>query len=494
MSVINQTSAPLRHPDCFFIGGEWVTPSTTATFDVVHPATEERFSQVAEAKEADMERAVAAARSAFDHGPWPRMSHAERAAHLRALGAALNRRARDLALIWSSEMGVVNVMAQFIVADIGQIYADYAALADDFPFIERHPPTAGGEVGLLVREPVGVVGAIVPWNSPAHLTAYKCAPAFIAGCTIVLKSSPEAPGSAYVLAEVAEEIGLPPGVLNVVTADREVSELLVRNPGVDKISFTGSTAAGRRIGSICGERVARCTLELGGKSAAVVLDDADIATTAATLARSARFMTGQVCASLTRIIVGRSRHDELVDALSAAFSQTKVGDPFDPTTQMGPLAMERQRDRVEGYIAKGRDEGASLATGGGRPADLERGWFIEPTVFGNVDNGSTIAREEIFGPVLSVIPADDEANAVDVANDSIYGLNASVFTEDADRAFAVARQLRSGTVGHNAFRTDFGIAFGGFKQSGIGREGGREGVLAYLETKTVILDAEPTTA
>jgi acyl-CoA reductase-like NAD-dependent aldehyde dehydrogenase len=205
-------------------------------------------------------------------------------------------------------------------------------------------------------------------------------------------------------------------------------------------------------------------------------------------------MTGQVCASLTRVIVGRGRHDELVDALSAAFSQVKVGDPFDPTTQMGPLAMERQRDRVEGYIAKGREEGASLATGGSRPPGLDRGWFIEPTVFGNVDNASTIAREEIFGPVLSVIAADDEEHAVDLANDSMYGLNASVFTEDVDRALDVARRLRSGTVGHNAFRTDFGIAFGGFKQSGIGREGGREGLLPYLETKTVILEGEPQAA
>jgi aldehyde dehydrogenase (NAD+) len=494
MSMTNETTAPLRHPDRLFVGGEWIAPSTSSAFDVLQPATEERFCQVAEAKEADMDRAVAAARFAFDKGPWPRMSHAERAGYLRALGAGLNRRAADLALIWSSEMGVVNYMAQFIVADIGQIYDDYAALAEQFPFVERHQPTAGGEVGLLVREPVGVVGAIVPWNSPAHLIAYKCAPALIAGCTIVLKSSPEAPGSGYVVAEVAEEIGLPPGVLNVVTADREVSELLVRNPGVDKISFTGSTAAGRRIGSICGERVARCTLELGGKSAAVVLDDADVATAAATLAGSATFMTGQVCASLTRVIVGRGRHDELVDALSAAFSQVKVGDPFDPTTQMGPLAMERQRDRVEGYIAKGREEGASLATGGGRPVGLDRGWFIEPTVFGNVDNASTIAREEIFGPVLSVIAADDEEHAVDLANDSMYGLNASVFTEDVDRALDVARRLRSGTVGHNAFRTDFGIAFGGFKQSGIGREGGREGLLPYLETKTVILEGEPQAA
>jgi acyl-CoA reductase-like NAD-dependent aldehyde dehydrogenase len=276
-----------------------------------------------------------------------------------------------------------------------------------------------------------------------------------------------------------------------VTADREVSELLVRDPRIDKIAFTGSTAAGRRIASICGERIARYTLELGGKSAAVILDDADLTQAAMTIAGSECFLAGQVCSSLTRLVVSRSRHDEFVETLAGIFSQVKVGDPFDSDTQMGPLAMARQRDRVEGLIATGVNEGATLVTGGGRPKHLDRGYYIEPTVFGNVDNSSTIAREEIFGPVLSVIPADNEQQAIRIANDTIYGLNASVFTNNVDRAREVAGQLRSGTVGHNAFRTDFGIAFGGFKQSGIGREGGREGLLPYLETKTVILEGTP---
>ena len=268
-------------------------------------------------------------------------------------------------------------------------------------------------------------------------------------------------------------------------------ELLVRDPRVDKITFTGSTAAGRRIAAICGERIARCTLELGGKSAAVILDDIDLETVARTISGAECFLAGQVCSSLTRIVVSRHRHDELLDALSATFSRVRVGDPFDPETQMGPLASERQRDRVLGFIDIGVQEGATLATGGQRPAHLERGWFVEPTVFGNVDNASTIAREEIFGPVLSVIPADNERDAVRVANDTIYGLNASVFTDEVERARAVAAELRSGTVGHNAFRTDFGIAFGGFKQSGIGREGGIEGLYPFLETKTVILEERP---
>jgi aldehyde dehydrogenase (NAD+) len=294
------------------------------------------------------------------------------------------------------------------------------------------------------------------------------------------------------MAEIMAEIGLPKGVFNVVMADREVSELLVRHPGVDKVTFTGSSAAGKRIASLCGERIARCTLELGGKSAGIILDDYDLGKAAQSIAGSARMMTGQVCSSLTRIIVSRSRHDELLDAMGAAFSAIKVGDPFDRTMQMGPLAMKRQRDRVEMYIAKGKAEGATVATGGGRPKHLDRGYFVEPTVFGNVNNNMTIAREEIFGPVVSVIPADREEQAIAIANDTVFGLNASVFTNDSDRAYAIAREIRAGTVGHNGFKTDFTIAFGGFKQSGLGREGGTEGLLPFLEAKTVILDSPPS--
>jgi acyl-CoA reductase-like NAD-dependent aldehyde dehydrogenase len=385
----------------------------------------------------------------------------------------------------------VAAIAKFAATAMQKDFDTYAALAETFAFEETATPGMGG-FGLLVREPVGTVGAIVPWNSPHGLIPHKIGPALLAGCTVVLKMSPEAPGAGYVTAEAAAQIGLPPGVLNVVTADREVSELLVRDPRVDKITFTGSTAAGRRIGSILGERIGRMTLELGGKSAAVILDDADIEAAAATIAKQECVMTGQVCSSLTRVVVPRARHDQMVEALATIFGQVRVGNQFDAQTQMGPLAVARQRDRVEGYIAQGVAEGATLAAGGRRPGHLDRGWFIEPTVFGNVDNASTIAQEEIFGPVLSVIPAADEDDAVRIANDTIYGLNASVFTPDPDRAYAVARRLRSGTVGMNSFRTDFGIAFGGFKQSGVGREGGKEGLGHFLETKTVILD-EPST-
>jgi acyl-CoA reductase-like NAD-dependent aldehyde dehydrogenase len=492
MANAQLSEAPIRHSDRFFIGGEWVAPSSDATIDVIDSTTEEHYFSVPEAMPADMDRAVAAARKAFDSGPWPRLSHAERADHMRSLARELRARGEAVAQIWPRETGVLHGRAIGAAEAASNTFDYYAGLADTFPFEEEKTPTTGGGFGLLLREPVGVVGAIIPWNGPLSLIGYKVGPALIAGCTIVLKSSPEAPGEAYLVAEAAEAAGLPPGVLNVVTADREVSELLVTDPRIDKITFTGSTAAGRRIASLCGERIARCTLELGGKSAAVILDDADIAAAASNIAASECMLTGQVCASLTRLVVTRRRHDEFVDALVESFGAKVVGDPFDAATEIGPLAAERQRDRVQGYIDKGREEGAKLVAGGGRPAGLSRGWFVEPTVFAEVDNSATIAREEIFGPVLSVIPAADEADAIRKANDSIYGLNASVFTEDPERAREVATALRSGTVGHNAFRVDFGIAFGGFKQSGIGREGGEEGLRPYLETKTVILEGAPS--
>ncbi len=484
--------APIAHPDRFFIGGDWVAPSSDSTIDVITPSTEELYVTVAEAQQSDVERAVAAAREAFDKGPWPRMSHAERAGYLREISKRLAARSADVSSIWTSEMGITSSLGGMMAGSVGGTYDYYASLADSFAFEERHVPQGGGNVGLLVREPVGVVAAIIPWNGPILLIAVKIAPALLAGCTIVLKASPEAPGAAYVMAEIMEEIGLPKGVFNVLTADREVSELLVRHPDIDKVTFTGSSVAGKKIASICGERIARCTLELGGKSAAVILDDYDLNAAAQSISGSARLFTGQVCSSLTRIVVSRNRHDELLDAMASAFSAIRVGDPFDAAIDMGPLAMSRQRDRVEEYIAKGRAEGATVATGGGRPAHLNRGFFVEPTVFGNVDNNMTIAREEIFGPVVSVIPADNEAQAVEIANDTVFGLNASVFTNDPDRAYQVARELRSGTVGHNSFRSDFSIAFGGFKQSGIGREGGKEGLMPFLEAKTIILDAEPS--
>lgn len=487
----DMTPGHIAHPDRFYIGGEWVEPSGSTRFDVITPSTEELFVSVAEAQTADVDKAVAAARHAFDKGPWPRMSHAERAAYIRKFADHIQDGAPGMARAWASEMGIVAPFAELMLGNVAETYRFYAGLADTFEWEERHPATSA-EIALLVREPVGVVGAIIPWNGPPILIAWKIAPALLAGCTVVLKASPEAPSAAYAVAEIAEKIGLPPGVLNVITADREVSEALVRHPGVDKITFTGSSAAGKRVASICGERIARCTLELGGKSAAVVLDDIDAGTVARAMAQNASFMTGQVCAALTRLVVPRSRYDELAEALAAAFRDIRVGDPLQQGTQMGPLAMSRQRDRVEHYLSVGRAEGAQVIVGGGRPAEMERGYFIEPTVFTNVDPRSTIAQEEIFGPVVSMIAADSEEHAVDIANDTVFGLSGSVFTDDPERAYRVARQMRTGTVGHNGATGDFfSIGFGGFKQSGIGREGGVEGLKPFLEAKTILLHGTP---
>jgi aldehyde dehydrogenase (NAD+) len=486
------TMEPLfRRPGCLFIDGEWVSPAGGTSIAVVDSTTEEVFLRVGEANAADMDRAVEAARRAFHDGPWPRLTHAERATYLRAFADGWRRQVKSVEQLWPREAGMVARAALASTERGIKEWEDTADLAGSFPFTEVMTPGNGGAFGLVRREPVGVVGAIIPWNAPMPSLTHKIAPALLAGCTVILKTAPEAPGEGFLAAQIAEDIGLPPGVLNVVAADRQVSELLVRDPRVDKISFTGSTAAGRRIASLCGDRVARYSLELGGKSVAVILDDADIARTAATISAAECALTGQVCYSLTRLVVLERQHDAFVEALASAFAGVKIGDPYADDTQMGPLASEQQRSRVEGYISTGIAQGAKLVSGGGRPRDLDRGFFVEPTVFGRVDNDHTIAREEIFGPVLSVIPAADEASAIRIANDTVYGLNASVFTADPERALQVAAQLRSGTVGHNAVRSDLTLGFGGFKQSGVGREGGVEGLRQFLESKAVILDEIP---
>ena len=491
MTASRPSPPALRHPDSFFIAGSWVSPSTSSTVEVFDSNTEQVFLTVARAAATDMDRAVEAARSAFDAGPWPRMSHVERAVYLDRMSSGLQAKADVLADAWPRESGVVARIAASSADDGASILRYYAGLADTFDWETEASPSTGAKFGMKVREPVGVVGAIVPWNAPLPLALYKLAPALLAGCTVVLKASPEAPTALYALAEVASEVGLPSGVVNLVTADRDVSELLVTDHRVDKIAFTGSTAAGRRIASLMGERIGRYTLELGGKSPALILDDADLDTAAASIAEAECVLSGQVCSSLTRLIVSRARHDEFTEALAAHFSRKVVGDAFADETEIGPLATSHQRARVESFIREASTGGARLVTGGDRPAHLGTGYFVEPTVFANVDNGSRLAKEEIFGPVLSVIPATDEEDIVRLANDSIYGLNASVFTQDVDRARHVAGRLRSGTVAHNAMRNDFGIAFGGFKQSGVGREGGIEGLMPYLETKTVLLDGPP---
>jgi acyl-CoA reductase-like NAD-dependent aldehyde dehydrogenase len=488
-TVTQQITLP--HSGEMFVDGRWVPPEHGGSFAVVDPATEGVLYHAAEAGEADIERAVGAARQAFDSGPWPRMSYTERAGYLRAMADRLSERSAELAGVWTAQVGITRALSTSLMPIVLDTFRYYADLAATYPFLERHDESTRANVGLLVREPVGVVGAIVPWNGPALLIASKAVPALLAGCTVVVKAAPEAPGEAHIFADVAQEVGLPPGVVNVVVAEREASESLVRDPRVDKISFTGSTPAGRRVAGLCGERIARVSLELGGKSPAIILDDYDVGVAAQTIAATTTFLSGQVCAAVTRVIVPDHRHDTFVDALVAALDGVVVGDPTDPATTMGPVSSSRQRDRIEGFIAQGVAEGASLATGGGRPAQLPAGFYLEPTVFADVNNRSTIAQEEIFGPVLCVIRASDEDQSVAIANDSPYGLSSSVFTHNVDRAYSIARRLRCGVVAHNAMRNELGIAFGGFKQSGIARKGGVEGMLPFLETKTITLDGIP---
>ncbi|MGB3071284.1 MAG: aldehyde dehydrogenase [Ottowia sp.] len=477
------------HADKLYIGGHWVAPSSTETFQVLNCASEEVVAHVAKANKPDIAAAVQAARHAFDHSPWPRMAPAERAAYLEKMAQRFEALNDEFARVWTTETGILYKIAKpRIGLFLSGAFRQYAAMASSHPFVEP-VRSASGHQAYRVQEPVGVVAAIVPWNGPAALMAYKVAPALLAGCTVIIKCSPEAPCSGHLFAHICDEVGLPPGVVNMVTADREASEALVRDPGVDKITFTGSTAAGRRIGAVAAERVARVTLELGGKSPAVLLDDYDIEAAAQMLgAPYYSYMSGQVCHSLTRIIVPRRKHDAMVQALSAIAQGMVLGNPMDEAVTMGPLAMARQRDSVERMVAQSLAEGARLATGGRRPAHLDHGFFYEPTVLADVDNRSFAARNEFFGPVLSVIAADSEQHAIDMANDTIFGLNAVVFTHDTERAMHAARQLRAGSVGHNASRTDFSIGFGGFKQSGIGREGGADGLAAFLESKVIVLD------
>ncbi|WP_321325473.1 aldehyde dehydrogenase [uncultured Parasphingorhabdus sp.] len=476
--------------DRIYVDGEWTTSFDDKMISVVSPDSEEVVARVTEAAEQDADLAVAAARQAFDKGPWSRLPISERVDWVRKLSEAIQARSSDFALCWSHQIGVPYDKAKMIAPHFTKVMEQYLKAAQHFEFIEQRETMVSG-VGLLAYEPVGVVVAIAPWNVPVNTMLNKVGPALIAGCTVIMKPSPETPLEAYIIAQCADEIGLPRGVLNLLCAHRDVSDYLVQRTDVDKVSFTGSVVAGQRIASVCGQRVARCTLELGGKSAAIILDDFDLDTVAKTLIDGICSISGQNCALLSRALVSRQRHDELVAKMKAIAEQVKVGHTFEEGTIVGPVAMKRQLEKIESLIAQGVKEGATLVTGGKRPAHLDRGYFIEPTIFANVNNGMRIAQEEFFGPVLVVIPYDDIDHAIEIANDSEFGLAGAVFTNDTQRAYDIARRLRTGTVAQNSGMVDFNIGFGGFKKSGIGREGGVAGLRSYLEPKTILLNAVP---
>jgi betaine-aldehyde dehydrogenase len=472
--------------DKFYIGGKWVEPTGTETLDVFSPATEELVGQVPVSTTADIDAAVQAARDALDLGPWRNTTPDERADIIQAVSLGIMARMDEFATLITNQNG-----APFVFSQMGQVYAATAIL-DQFATVVREYPfeqTRSGLLGnaIVRREPVGVCAGIIPWNVPLFITALKLGPALASGSTIVLKPAPETPLDSYLLAEVLEEAGVPAGVVNIVAADREVGEHLVRHPDVDKISFTGSTAAGRKIGAIAGEQLKRVTLELGGKSAAIILDDADLDTHLPTLMQFALMNNGQACVAQTRILASRNRYEEVKDALAEQVSTFQAGDPLDPATQLGPLVAKRQQDRVLGYIEKGRAEGANVVVGGGIPAGFDKGWFVEATLFSEVDNSMTIAQEEIFGPVLSLIPYDTEEDAVAIAHDSDYGLSGSVYTADVEKGIDIARRVRTGTYAVNNMGMDFGSPFGGMKSSGVGRELGPEGLEAFLEDKSILL-------
>ena len=473
-----------------FVGGKFVESDAKGRIDVISPNTEEVIGRVPDATPADVDRAVAAAREAFDKGPFPRWSPEERADGISRLSEALKKRSQDIASTISSQNGCpisislgVQVLSSTMVLDLN------AGFARTFNFDETRRGLMGQPVRVR-RAPVGVCAAIVPWNVPLYVIAMKLGPALAVGCTVIVKAAPETALDPYLLMEAAQEAGLPPGVLNVLSAGRETSEYLVKHPGVDKVSFTGSTATGSRIGALCGEQIKRCTLELGGKSAGIVLEDVNLASAVPQMLGAGLLNNGQACAAQTRFLAPRSRYKEVVDAMAAGMAAMKVGSSLDPATQIGPVVAKRQRDKILGYLDSGKQAGAKVATGGGAPKGQSKGWFIEPTLFYDVNNQMKIAREEIFGPVLVVIPYDGEEQAIAIANDSDFGLGGGVWCGDTAHGVEVATRIRTGTITVNTpMLVDMNSPFGGFKKSGIGRECGPEGIAPYTEYQSIIQPA-----
>jgi len=472
----------MQQRDKLFINGKWVTPHGTGLIDVIHSATEAVMGKIPEGHARDAEDAIAAARAAFDG--WSNTPPAVRAGYLRKIAAGLKDRAEELAQMIAGEVGMPIKLARAIQVG-GPVYnwGQAAALLESFRFEEQ----VGNS--LVVREPVGVVAAITPWNFPLNQITLKVAPALAAGCTVVLKPSEVAPLNAFVLAEVIEAAGLPPGVFNLVTGyGPVVGEVLASHPEVDMVSFTGSTRAGKRVSELAAQTVKRVALELGGKSASIILDDADLPQAVKGTIGACYLNSGQTCSAHTRMLVPRARYDEVKAIAAKVVEGFTLGDPLSETTRLGPLISAVQKERVTGYIRRGLEEGAELVAGGPDvPAGLEKGFFVKPTVLGNVDPKATVAQEEIFGPVLTVICYDTEEDAIRIANDSIYGLGGGVWSGDEARAIRVARRIRTGQVDINGGPFNMNAPFGGFKQSGNGREAGKYGLEEFLEYKSLQL-------
>lgn len=483
--LASEEANTMRRYEQLLVGGTWAAPRSTATIDVIEAHTEQVLARVPDAGPDDVDTAVRAARAAFDGSSWPTSPLEERIEVLERIIAGLEDRSEELARIISSETGCTLGFAK-----LGQVGAPIDTMRSFIDVARAHPAEERRDGRympyVLRREPVGVVGAIVAWNVPLVLIATKLAPALLAGCTIVVKAAPEASLDAMVLAEVVEQADLPFGVVSVLTGGVGTGRALVAQPGVDKIAFTGSVAAGRSIAEACGTQLKRVGLELGGKSATIVLDDADLDAVAAGIRFTSLVNNGQACAAQTRVLAPVSRYDEVVERIAGIVAGLRVGDPFVKGNAIGPLVSASQRDRVRGYIVQGIAEGARLVTGGPEPpAGLEVGWYVQPTVFADVSNDMRIAREEIFGPVLVVIPYDEIDDAVAIANDSDYGLAGSVWTTDPERGLEVARRIRTGTFGINGYAPDPLMPFGGFKASGIGREWGEAGLDEYVELKAI---------
>jgi aldehyde dehydrogenase (NAD+) len=475
------------------IGGKWVPSSSGERIEVISPWTEQPIASVPAASRDDVDRAVAVAQRTLEGGAWAAMTPPDRIAIAERLRDLLNENSEDLAQLITAEMGSTITQSRTIqVVNPVRILEGYLEAAKTFPFRELRSSVGGH--ALVTRGPVGVVAGVVPWNVPAALIIQKVVPALLAGCPIILKPAPETPLDAYFIADLLGRAGLPEGVLSVLPADRETSEYLVSHLGVSKVTFTGSSAAGRRIASICGQDLRRVTLELGGKSAAVLLDDADFDAVVPALRLGSFRNSGQVCSLKTRILVPDHLQADVVDRLSAMVQSMPVGDPADERTEIGPLVSARQRARVEGYIEAGRRGSARLAHGGSRPDSLQHGWFVEPTIFSDVDPNEKIAQEEIFGPVVAVIPYRHEQEAIQIANNSSYGLNGSVFTSDLERGLRVASRMQTGTVEINGSPAGFGAPMGGVKRSGLGREFGPEGLEPFVELKSVGLGPQDVAA